>query len=106
MVDTKLPITQNAELSTASAAEQQSGGSGGMWFLLIITGLMFYMMRKEQKKKRQKQQQLISSLRIEDDIITDSGIIGMIIEIGKEHVVINSAGSNLKVLKSNIFSKN
>ena len=67
----------------AQAADPPSGFGGfGMLPLFVIIGFMFYLIiLKPDKKRRRQQEQMLTSLKKNDRILTQSGIYGTVVNI-------------------------
>ncbi len=88
----------------------QDGGSGGLiWTLLpfvFIFGIFYFLVILPQKKQRAQLQEMITQLRINDEIVTNGGIIGKIKEIKDTSFIIQSAEKSfLEVGKSAVVGK-
>jgi preprotein translocase subunit YajC len=71
-----------------------SGGSSLLWTLLpfvFIFGIFYFLVILPQKKQRQQLQDMITQLKINDEIVTNGGVIGKIKEIRETSFVILSA---------------
>jgi len=90
----------------AAAAAPKGGMFGGMMipFLLIIVVFYFFMIRPQQKQ-RKKHQEFIVSLKKGDEVITASGLIGVIHSISDKVVTIElDENVKIKVLKGFVSS--
>lgn len=86
------------------------GESGGILQYLILFGpliLIFYFLLIRPQQKQQKQlQEMVTSLRINDEVVTNGGIIGKIKEIRETSFIIQSAEKSfLEVGKSAVIGK-
>ncbi|HVF30656.1 MAG TPA: preprotein translocase subunit YajC, partial [Pyrinomonadaceae bacterium] len=73
---------------------QDAGGSSLLWQLLpfvFIFGIFYFLVIMPQKKQRQQLQEMITQLRINDEIVTNGGVIGRIKEIKDTSFIIQSA---------------
>lgn len=73
---------------------QDAGGGSLLWTLLpfvFIFGIFYFLVILPQKKQRQQLQELIAQLRINDEVVTNGGIIGKIKEIKETSFIIQSA---------------
>jgi len=88
---------------------QDSGSSGLIWTLLpfvFIFGIFYFLVILPQKKQRAQLQEMITQLRINDEIVTNGGIIGKIKEIKDTSFIIQSAEKSfLEVGKSAVVGK-
>jgi preprotein translocase subunit YajC len=63
---------------------QDAGGSSLIWTLLpfvFIFGIFYFLVILPQKRQRQQLQDMITQLKINDEIVTNGGVIGKIKEI-------------------------
>ncbi len=59
-----------------------------------------------QRRRQQEVQDMVASLKIGDNVVTNGGIIGKIIEVRETSFVIRSADkSNLEVARSAVVGK-
>lgn len=73
---------------------QDAGASSIIWTLLpfvFIFGIFYFLVILPQKKQKQQLQEMIASLKINDEIVTNGGVIGVIKEIRETSFVIQSA---------------
>jgi preprotein translocase subunit YajC len=67
-------------------------GSFGIFVPLVLMVLIFYfLVILPQKRQRQQLQDLISNLKINDEVVTNGGVIGKIKEIKDTSFIIQSA---------------
>lgn len=72
-------------------------------FVVIVLVFYFFMIRPQAKKQRQ-QQELLSSLKVGDQIITNSGIFGRITSIAEQFATIEIANqTQIKILRGSIL---
>src|SRR5687767_2173686 len=88
---------------------QDAGGSSLVWSLLpfvFIFGIFYFLVILPQKKQRQQLQDMISQLKINDEIVTNGGVIGKIKEIKDTSYIIQSAEKSfLEIGKSAVVGK-
>lgn len=90
---------------------QDAGGGGGslIWTLLpfvFIFGIFYFLVILPQKKQRQQLQDMISQLKINDEVVTNGGVIGKIKEIKDTSFIIHSADrSFIEVGKQAVVGK-
>ena len=71
---------------------------------LITVFIIFYVILYIPQKRRQKKQNsYIESLKIGDDVITDSGIYGRVVSIKDETVTLVLKKGEIEILKSKIL---
>ena len=91
----------------------QDAGSGGggslIWTLLpfvFIFGIFYFLVILPQKKQRQQLADMITQLKINDEVVTNGGIIGKIKEIKDTSFIIQSAEKSfLEVGKSAVVGR-
>jgi preprotein translocase subunit YajC len=88
---------------------QGSEGGGLIWALLpfvFIFGIFYFLVILPQKKQRQQLQDLIAGLKINDEIVTNGGVIGKIKEIKDTSFIIYSADKSfIEIGKSAVVGK-
>ena len=65
----------------------------GMWFLLIAP----------QRKKAKELEATLKSLKSGDKVVTNSGILGVVLSIKDKTLSIRSADTKLEILKSSVL---
>ena len=89
----------------------QDAASGGsiVWTLLpfvFIFGIFYFLVILPQKKQRQQLQEMITQLKINDEVVTNGGVIGKIKEIKDTSFIIQSAEKSfLEVGKSAVVGR-
>ena len=89
----------------------QDGGGGGslLWTLLpfvFIFGIFYFLVILPQKRQKQQLQDLITQLKINDEIVTNGGVIGKIKEVKDSSFIIQSAEKSfLEIGKSAVVGK-
>jgi preprotein translocase subunit YajC len=82
---------------------QTAASAGGMSlsdfaFPLVLFGLMFVLLIWPQMKRQREHKQMLESLAKGDEVATNGGIIGRIIDIGPNFVLVEAAkGIEVKV---------
>lgn len=88
---------------------QDAGGGSLVWTLLpfvFIFGIFYFLVILPQKKQRQQLQDMISQLKINDEIVTNGGVIGKIKEIkGTSYIIQSAEKSFLEIGKSAVVGK-
>lgn len=88
---------------------QDAGGSSLLWTLLpfvFIFGIFYFLVILPQKRQRQQLQDMITQLKINDEIVTNGGVIGKIKEIKDTSFIIQSAEKSfIEVGKSAVVGK-
>jgi preprotein translocase subunit YajC len=88
---------------------QESGGASLIWTLLpfvFIFGIFYFLVILPQKKQRQQLQDMITQLKINDEVVTNGGVIGKIKEVRETSFIILSAEKTfLEVGKQAVVGK-
>lgn len=82
-------------------------GSLGIFLpLILMVGIFYFLVILPQKKQRQQLQEMIASLKINDEIVTNGGIIGKIKEVRETSFIIQSAEKTfLEIGKQAVIGK-
>ena len=73
---------------------------------LITVFIIFYVILYIPQRRRQKKhKEYVESLKIGDNVITDSGILGRVVNIKEEKVTLVVKKGEIEILKSNISYK-
>lgn len=92
----------------------QDAGSGGSIFgsigiflpILVMVGIFYFLVMLPQKRQRQQLQDLIAQLKINDEIVTNGGVIGKIKEVKETSFIIQSAEKSfIEIGKSAVIGK-
>jgi preprotein translocase subunit YajC len=93
-------------LAQDQGGNQQPTGGGGIapFVPLLFLGLLFYLFFFRPMRRQEKERlALLSSLKTGDEVITNSGIVGKVVEVSDkdDRMVIQTAGNTrLRMLKS------
>jgi len=89
--------------------QESTGGGSLIWTLLpfvFIFGIFYFLVILPQKKQKQQLQEMIGSLKMNDEIVTNGGVIGKIKEVRETSFVILSAEKSLlEIGKSAVVGK-
>ena len=89
--------------------QENTGGGSLIWTLLpfaFIFGIFYFLVILPQKKQKQQVQEMIADLKINDEIVTNGGIIGKIKELKDTSFIIQSAEKSfLEIGKSSVIGK-
>ncbi len=75
----------------------QDGAAGGGSLLItllpfvFIFGIFYFLVILPQKRQKQQLQQMIAELKINDEVVTNGGVIGRIKEVKETSFIIQSA---------------
>lgn len=87
----------------------QGGGGSLIWTLMplvLIFGIFYVLVILPQKRQQQQLKEMIAALKIGDEVVTNGGIIGKIIEIRETSFIIRSADkSNMEIGKAAVVGK-
>lgn len=82
------------------------GGLGMFIPILLMVGIFYFLVILPQKKQKQELENLITSLKINDEIVTNGGIIGKIKEVKPTSFIIVSADKSfIEIGKSAVIGK-
>ena len=91
------------------AAQQSSGGSliGLALPILLIVGFYFLLIRPQRNRQRQ-QQALVASLEVGDEVLTNGGIFGTIVDIDDDEGTVTleiAPGTRIRMLRQGISQR-
>ena len=73
---------------------------------LITVFVIFYLiLYLPQRRRQKKHKQYVETLKIGDDVITDSGIYGRVVNIKEETVTLVIKKGEIEILKTKILFK-
>ena len=73
---------------------------------LITVFVIFYLiLYLPQRRRQKKHKQYVEALKIGDDVITDSGIYGRVVNIKEETVTLVIKKGEIEILKTKILYK-
>lgn len=81
-------------MNTSLLLFQDAGGTSLIWTLMpfvLIFGIFYFLVILPQKRQKQQLQDLIGQLKINDEVVTNGGIIGRIKEVKETSFIIQSA---------------
>lgn len=90
--------------------DASSGGGSSLIFTILpfvfIFGIFYFLVILPQKKQKQQLQDMIAQLKINDEVVTNGGIIGKIKEVKETSYIIQSAEKSfLEIGKSAVVGK-
>jgi preprotein translocase subunit YajC len=91
------------------AQDQTSGGSliGLALPILLIVGFYFLLIRPQRNRQRQ-QQALVASLQVGDEVMTNGGIFGTIVDIDDDEGIVTveiAPGTRIRMLRQGISQR-
>ncbi len=95
-------------LSVLTAMGPPSGSSGQsnvpallqLFPILLVFVVFYFVLIRPQQKKAKEHTELLKSLRTGDKVVTNGGVMGIVVGVKDKSVSIRSAESKLEVLKS------
>jgi preprotein translocase subunit YajC len=89
---------------------QDTGGAGGIFSLLLpfvlVAGIFYFLVLLPQKRQKQQLAEMIAQLKINDEVVTNGGVIGKIKEVKDSSFIIQSAEKSfLEIGKSAVVGK-
>ncbi len=86
------------------------GGGGSLFSLLLpfllIGGIFYFLVILPQRRQQKELKAIIAALSIGDEIITNGGVIGKIIEVRDTSFIVRSADkSNMEIARSSVAGK-
>jgi preprotein translocase subunit YajC len=90
---------------------QGDAGGGGSLIITIlpfvaILGIFYFLVILPQKRQKQQLQEMIGQLKINDEVVTNGGIIGKVKEIkNTSFIIVSAEKSFLEVGKSAVVGK-
>lgn len=73
---------------------------------LIIFGIFYFLVIKPQKKQQEEIKSMVAELKINDEIVTNGGIIGKIKEVRDTSFIVQSAEKSfLEIAKSAVVGR-
>ena len=73
---------------------------------LIIFGIFYFLVIMPQRRQQKETQELIANLKINDEVVTNGGVIGKIKEIRDTSFIIQSADKSfIEIARSAVVGK-
>jgi preprotein translocase subunit YajC len=87
-----------------------AGGGSSLYSLLlmfaVMGGIFYFLVLLPQKRQRQQLQDLVTQLKINDEVVTNGGVIGKIKEVKETSFIIQSAEKSfIEIGKSAVIGK-
>lgn len=89
-----------------------AGGWAGILTMILPLGLMvvifYFLIIRPEKKRSKEMQNMLSNLQVADEVVTNGGIIGLVISVQKDTVLIETGSdrTKIRVVKSAIAKCN
>lgn len=94
-------LMQTAFAQTAAPGAQPSFMES-IFPLVVIFVLMYFILIRPQAKKVKDQRNFIEAMKVGDEVLTSSGIIGRIKSINDRFVSLDIGSGNIKIIKEHI----
>jgi preprotein translocase subunit YajC len=75
---------------------------GPLGMFAIMGLMMYFVLFRPQQKKAKEHAELLKTVRPGDEILTNSGIVGVVVTVKEKTISIRSAESKLEITKSAI----
>ena len=107
----RIIMMASAGQTTANGAASPGGALGMLTMILPIAlmVLIFWLLIIRPEKKRNKEMQnMLNSLQVADEVVTNGGIVGLVVSVQKDTVLIETGSdrTKIRVLKSAIAKCN
>ena len=96
-------------IAPAHAQAAAAGGAPSMMstllFPIILIGIMYFLMIRPQMKRQKEHRAMLEKLARGDEVITNGGIVGSVVELGEAFITVEIAnGVQVRVQKGAIAS--
>jgi preprotein translocase subunit YajC len=79
------------------------GGMGGLLFPILLIGVMYFLMIRPQMKRAKEHKAMLDKLSRGDEVLTNGGIAGTVVEIGDNFITVEIADNvRIRVQKGSI----
>ncbi|HVO47692.1 MAG TPA: preprotein translocase subunit YajC [Steroidobacteraceae bacterium] len=89
-------------------AQSAPGGAGGMapiLMMVVFIAIFYFLLIRPQQKKQKEHQAMIGKLSAGDEIVTNGGLLGKVVEVGDTFLTLEVAdGVRVKVQKFQVAS--
>lgn len=70
--------------------------------IVLMVVIFYFLLIRPQQKKAKEHAELVKSLRVGDKVVTNGGVVGVIVSLKDKSVSLRSSDTKLEVLKSAI----
>ncbi len=92
-------------LDTAASSSTDTAASTGGWTstlisilpIVLILVVFYFLLIRPQSKREKKMQEMRNAVQIGDEIVTSSGIIGIVISVKDDNIVIETGSDRSKI---------
>lgn len=92
-----------------SDAYAQTGGIGGgapygdIMFLVLLFAVFYFLLIRPQQKRSKEHKKMVEAVAKGDEVVTNGGVLGKIVEIGDTFLTLNIAeGVDVKLQRSSV----
>ena len=92
-----------------SDAYAQAGGIGGgapygdIMFLVLLFAVFYFLLIRPQQKRAKEHKKMVEAVAKGDEVVTNGGVLGKIIELGDTFLTLNIAeGVDVKLQRSSV----
>ncbi len=78
-------------------SEQGGGIIGTVLYFAVIIAVFYFILIRPQKKQQKQLSKMIDSMRVGDDVVTISGVLGKIVTIKEDEVTIETSADRTKL---------
>jgi preprotein translocase subunit YajC len=79
----------------AGAQAATGGGFGAFMPLVVVFAIFYFLLIRPQQKQQKKMRQMIADVKRGDEVITNSGLHGKIVELKDNNVVMIQVANNV-----------
>ena len=87
---------------------QQNEPAGNIMHSIILFallfGLMYFLLIRPQTKRAKEHKNLIDNLKINDEVVTNGGILGKIVKINEQFILLETNNDNTITIKKEAIS--
>ena len=99
-----LLLTPLAQAANAAAVGPMQSITSMLPMLLAFGGIFYFMLIRPQSKRAKQQQDLMASLQKGDEVVTNAGILGTIINITEQFIIIRVSENTDIVIQKQMIS--
>jgi preprotein translocase subunit YajC len=95
----------DAMAETAGAAAQQQPGLMGFLPIIILFVLFYFLLIRPQTKRAKEHKQMVGALQTGDEVVTNGGVLGKIVEVGESFITVEIADNvQIKIQRNAVAS--
>jgi len=89
----------------AQSAPGPAGGMAPILMMVAFIAIFYFLLIRPQQKKQKEHQAMVGKLASGDEIVTNGGLLGKVVEVGESFITLEVAeGVRVKVQKFQIAS--